>query len=394
MARAIRTPGDGRFSCRSCGNCCRGWTVTVDADTVGELRKHDWGVDPFVTSRGTDDAYRIKMVDGHCFFLDDNDRCRIHSEISYDAKPAGCKAFPLHFAEVGGATYARLSFFCPTVVENLGKPLNNQMRWMRATLKSAGDVARSEAVCLTAELPITTAQLQSVEDILLNLLSDESRPMADRLASGATLLSNLISTAKGGALPALKSVRANLDAESLARRGRQGGSAARAGPLLSMYLAQDCSPAKLARLGRFFGIRAFNLGIGRLRSRAVQAKASRRQIRRVAFDLSPRSSALITRYLTGKLRSRRYLSGSATVVSGFNLLVTAYAVVHLLARVRAAGSGRQICSDEDVSEGIRAAELLVVEHSALQRRGLFATLTETILSDQHLCASILARLER
>ena len=115
--------------------------MTVDATKVERLRQHDWGDDPFVALRGEGDEFSIKLVDGKCFFLDADKRCRIHSELGYEEKPDGCKAFPLRMARVGGEMRARLSFWCPTVSDDEGKPLRDQMRWVRATVPLPTGVA-------------------------------------------------------------------------------------------------------------------------------------------------------------------------------------------------------------------------------------------------------------
>src|SRR5262245_50679594 len=133
----ISLPEGARFTCQSCGQCCQGWSVPVDQQTVDRLRKHDWNGDPFERASGTGTPYRLRLVDGRCFFLDAQNRCRIHVELSYEEKPAVCRGFPLTVLDVGGRQYARLSFWCPTVVENDGRPLQHQVRWLKDTAKNA-----------------------------------------------------------------------------------------------------------------------------------------------------------------------------------------------------------------------------------------------------------------
>lgn len=173
MAERIIVP-DERFSCQSCGRCCTMWTITVDEARAESLRKHDWGtsLDPFVRRRGEtgSDPYRIRMVRGRCLFLDEERRCRIHGRLGYNAKPEGCKAFPLHVATVGGATLARLSFYCPAVTAGEGKRLAEQMGWVKATVKSAGEVTRKAPLQLHEELEITVSDLEAIEPVLLNVL--------------------------------------------------------------------------------------------------------------------------------------------------------------------------------------------------------------------------------
>jgi Fe-S-cluster containining protein len=396
VAREIRLPDNARFSCQSCGRCCSGWTVTVDASRVEQLRRHDWGADPFVPLGGTSDAFRIKLVDGRCFFLDEDRRCRIHAELGYEAKPEGCKAFPLMLGEVAGETRARLSFYCPSVSENRGRPLQQQMRWVRATARAAGEIRRTAPLTLDGEIELSARELASIEGSLDRLLGREAVAIADRLAAGCAVLLELqqaLSQQGKGALAAALRRSEQSEIETLATAGRAEGRAARAGPLLSLYLGPDGRPGKLARFGRFIAVRLFNLGLIALRSRAMGAKASWRQISAVRFEPNAESNALLTRFLLHKLRSRRIVAGELSLLSGFNLLVTAYGVINLLARLAAAADRRDHCQAAEITRAVQAADLLVIEHTTLHHGELFATLTESVLADRRLCAALLARLE-
>jgi len=246
------------------------WTITVDEKRVEQLRQHDWGGDPFVRRRGEGDPYRIKMQGGRCFFLEKDGTCRIHNILGYSAKPEGCRAFPLHVSEVAGQTCFRLSFYCPAVTGDKGKKLRDQSRWLKTTAQTAGDVARKAPLQLDASLELTLRDVEAMEAKLLELLGRQDHSMADRLAAGSALLARLRGAVKekgkGALLPALKGIGPG-DLEELAAEGRGGGSAARAGPVLSLFLGQDCAPGALARLGHFFGVRLANVGLCRLRSR-------------------------------------------------------------------------------------------------------------------------------
>src|SRR4051812_27025482 len=113
------------------------WDVPVTADEAARLRTRAWdarGVDPFVRRLMAGDGrpFRIRRdAGGRCFFLAADNRCRIHSEISYDAKPEACKAFPLSLSDVGSTRHVRLSFWCPTVAADRGALITDQMRWVK-----------------------------------------------------------------------------------------------------------------------------------------------------------------------------------------------------------------------------------------------------------------------
>jgi hypothetical protein len=282
------------------------------------------------------------------------------------------------------------------VTARKGKRLREQKRWIQSTVKAAGDVTREAPLTLDGELEITARDLEAIEARLGALIGLESLSVADRLAAGAAVLERLTAATaregKGGLRPTLKQLE-QVGPDELAREGREGGAPSRGGPVLSLFLGHDCAPGALARVGRFFGVRLFNLGLARLRSRLMQARASRGAIRRTAFRPEGESDALLTRYLRHKLESRRIMTGEHSLLSGFNLLVAAYSVISLLARLRAADRGDAAATDEDVTMAVQAADLLVMEHTALYQGGMLADLTEAVLSQERLCASLLARVE-
>lgn len=400
MGSSIRLP-DARFSCHSCGRCCTVWSVTVDEQKVAKLREHDWSHiapgEPFERNRGPGEAYRLRMRGGRCFFLAEDNRCQIHAELGYDAKPEGCKAFPLHFTEVHGRSYARLSYYCPSVREAKGKKLRDQMRWVRATRKAAGDVSREEALTLDGDLELSQREVDALDERLKLIVERTDLDMGDRLAAGAALLARVSVRADEGHKSALRSVleqaKAPSELDALSAEGRADGKASRAGPVFSLFLGADCGAGKLARAGHFFGVRFFNLGLAKLKSQAMRARASRGSLRATRFDPPPEGQALLERYIAHKLEGRRHLAGSTTLIGGFNLLVASYALVNLLARLGAAAAGRPSCDDHDLAAAVEAVDLLVVEHTTLRRGKLFGQLVEAILGQRGLTASLLARLD-
>jgi len=400
VGSSIRLP-DARFSCHSCGRCCTIWSVTVDEAKVAKLREHDWSSiapgDPFEKNRGPGEAYRLRMRKGRCFFLAEDNRCQIHAKLGYDAKPEGCKAFPLHFTEVGARSYARLSFYCPSVSGGKGKKLRDQMRWVRATRKAAGDVSREDALTLDGDVELTQREIDALHERLKEILERRELELGDRLAAGAALLARISERAeerrKGALASVLEQTKTKAMVEALAAAGRAEGKSSRAGPIFSLFLGADCGAGKLARMGHFFGVRFFNIGLGKLRSKAMQASASRSKLRATRFDPSAEGQALLERYIAHKLEGRRHLGGSTTLIGGFNLLIASYALINVLARVSAAAAGRSCCDDHDVQAAVEAADLLVVEHTTLRRGKLFGQLVEAILGQRGLAASLLARVD-
>lgn len=386
MKLPISVPEGTNFTCQSCGRCCQGWTVTVDQATVDRLRAHDWGADPFEALRGGEHPYRIRLVNERCFFLDPQNRCRIHTEISYDAKPPVCRAFPLAILEVSGRQYGRLSYWCPTVTANQGRPLDQQRGWLKDTSAIAG--RRTVPLTVEGTRELSTRQFDRVHAALRRCLTHTALPVRDRLAAGSAIVRRL--AASGAADPV--SIVEAAEAEGLAelvRQGTSGGRMASGRRVLTLYLLQDRGPSRWAILPRLAAVLLFNTGVYRLRSRATGARASWRAIRRVSLGSSPAGDELMTRYFCGKLDSRRYIAEDASLVTGFNLLVAAYAVIEVLARMSAAEAGRTTCGAEDVQLAVSAADLLVVEHPGLDQTGPHHRITEETLGNADLAAGLL-----
>ena len=390
----IILPEGGRFSCQSCGHCCQGWAVPVDQATVDRLRAHNWGGDPFEPAPGTGEPFRIKLVDDRCFFLDRENRCRIHSEISYEAKPPVCRSFPLTVLEVAGKRYARMSYWCPTVTANSGKPLDHQSGWLKETAKHSDE--RTAPLMINDRTEIGVRDFERVHQVLRRFLRETTLPMGSRLAALSALIRRLDKAAQEGATLSVGRVVGAAESDgaaALAGEARLGGHPSGGRRVLSLYLLQDRRSGRVAVVARLVAVILFSVGVSRLQTRAVAARASWRQLRRVAFAPSATSDELLTRYFCSKLDSRRYVAGEATLVTGANLLVAAYGTINVLARMRAASHGRLSCDDEDVSLAVKAVDLLVVEHPGLYRGGFYKRLTQAALGNTDLCGDLLARLE-
>jgi len=390
----IIVPEGTRFTCQGCAACCQGWAVPVDEDTAQRLRAHDWGGEPFESSRTAGEPFRVRLVNNRCFFLDTENRCRIHREISYEAKPVACRAFPLAILDVAGTRYARLSYWCPTVVANEGKLLESQGRWLNETAKAADEQGGSLVVNDRTE--ISWRDFGRIHSSLRRFMQMEHLSVADRLAAGAALIRRL--DVAPGQLDAAAVTRLVSDAVSegplaLAADTRRTGHAAGGRRALTLYLLQDRRQGRLALGTRLFAILSYHTGIARLSSRAVSARASQREIRAVTFTTSGASQELLTRYFCSKLDSRRYVAGEATLVTGFNLLLAAYGIITVLARMRAASHGRRATSEEDLRAAVRAADLLVVEHPNLHHSPIHRRLSRLVLGASSFASDILALLE-
>jgi len=66
-----------------------------------------------------------KRGDGACVFLDESNRCRIHSRFGEQAKPLACRMFPFSVRPVDEGWQASLRFDCPSVTGSKGQPIGH-----------------------------------------------------------------------------------------------------------------------------------------------------------------------------------------------------------------------------------------------------------------------------
>jgi len=140
----LNTP-EQRFTCQSCGRCCRHFTVELTTDDLARIDAQEWdrefGKVPYLEFRGK--TWLRQREDGSCVFLQDNGLCRIHAEHGYRAKPLACQLFPftLNPHPIDRALQTGLSFACPTVIDNTGAALvehRSDLKTMASNLPDYG----------------------------------------------------------------------------------------------------------------------------------------------------------------------------------------------------------------------------------------------------------------
>ncbi len=119
-------PGQ-RWSCHSCGKCCRSLVGHLTAKERDRLDEQGWrktlGVEPYV--KVGRQVMLNKRADGTCVFLDDNNYCMIHSQYGEAAKPLACRVFPFSLRSVPGAWQATFRFDCPSATSSRGQTIHH-----------------------------------------------------------------------------------------------------------------------------------------------------------------------------------------------------------------------------------------------------------------------------
>lgn len=142
----LHFPAGQNYDCVMCGRGCESlWTIPVETHVVERIEKHPLGLrvineNGAAFSKNDEGGYVIHYADPaqpRCGFLADDKLCRIHSELGMEAKPLTCQQFPFHVTETPDGVYVGVSFFCTSVRENSGRPLQAHEDWLRQLMKTS-----------------------------------------------------------------------------------------------------------------------------------------------------------------------------------------------------------------------------------------------------------------
>lgn len=121
------------FSCLACGKCCRkDWQVTVDeqsykrnAELFLKFGKQDEFRNTFIPLQGQKNpaeyAYIAKKPGGECWFLNDDNLCRLQQQAGHSHLDAVCQTFPRYPMNTSRGIELTLSFSCPTVLKRISR---------------------------------------------------------------------------------------------------------------------------------------------------------------------------------------------------------------------------------------------------------------------------------
>ncbi|HWL08365.1 MAG TPA: YkgJ family cysteine cluster protein [Planctomicrobium sp.] len=138
----IQFPILQNWSCHNCGGCCRQHAVYITPEERARIESQKWSPESgipaeqplFLEERSWLSKPKTRLAhqpDGACVFLDDNGLCRIHGKFGEAAKPLACRIYPYAFHPAGNKLTVSLRFSCPSVADNLGKPVPLQQKDLR-----------------------------------------------------------------------------------------------------------------------------------------------------------------------------------------------------------------------------------------------------------------------
>ncbi|MBI3927298.1 MAG: YkgJ family cysteine cluster protein [Armatimonadetes bacterium] len=114
------------FDCiEGCARCCQaGWRVTLEPAAVQLVREHYVGL-PVLQDK--DGRTLLEREGDDCVMLDSQRLCRLHRDFGVEAKPLTCRAFPFILEPTPNGVAVGVSFYCPAVQQNRGRPVSEHL---------------------------------------------------------------------------------------------------------------------------------------------------------------------------------------------------------------------------------------------------------------------------
>lgn len=372
----IDAPGFQNWACHGCTECCRGGMyIELSAAEKARIESQGWtketGVDPASMIVAENGRFRLgHSPDGACVFLEGS-KCRIHARFGEAAKPIACRLFPLAFHPAGKKVLAGLRFSCPSAITNQGKPLSQQMPEMLAIAKEIvpEDFSEIPAPAVVTESGLEWADLLQYVTWLDKYISDPNKPMAAKLRDALSWLDKL----KSSAFDQVSGPDADVIFKSLADLVRAEKTPSPGAPsfigrvlfrtLVFVYLRRDTvadlQGGSPLRFGTLWAMLKYSGGLAVPKLPGDNRTVLCRDVEKAFGPLPAEAEALLTRFFRLKIQSLHFCGRAyydVPLMEGFQSLALLYAVIHWIARWRAAVAGRTTLIADDVATAIKLAD--------------------------------------
>ena len=382
---SLQLPTIQNWSCHSCSSCCHEHGIYVTPEDKARIEKQNWtagdgipdGAPLFVKEGGLlgKTWHRLNQPTGACIFLQEDGLCRIHAKYGEPAKPLACRIYPYAFHPAGNKVAVSLRFSCPSVVENLGRPVTEQRKEMREVANQVvpANVREAEAPELTPGCRLEWPDLLRFVDALDVTMAAENVSVRTKLLRGLFWI-NLVEQSKfdklqGARLGEFLELITQAAAEEIDQNADSIGPPSKVGQMQFRLMAgQYARKDTHASADRSLG--------GRLRLLRMAWRLTRGGgllppiqgcFREVPFadlegDFGPLPEAaeeIFTRYFRVKITGMHFFGRAfykIPLVEGFRSLALMYPVVLWIARWLAVSGGRRSLTKEDLVKAVTIAD--------------------------------------
>jgi lysine-N-methylase len=372
----LRVLHSERFSCHSCGLCCRaGWNVELLPKEIVSVPALAWPEgDPLhgvqALGRFAGKTVLAHKPSGACVFLDEaSNRCRIHEQFGEAAKPLGCRLFPFHIMPTfRNEVSVSARYDCPSVRQNKGATHEEQRaaiegyaRELNLPHEGFDEATRSylvkeqiEAITEFAAVLLRSFERDEQRTLFLFLLAEWLPSLKVGVLDRAAL---------GHAFPMLKEKVEALTAGPIRRPGWLDRLAFRTLLAFALRRDEDILKGEANRFRRALGMSAVVLGFGSLRGLGTIHRAGRWRraglFRRAIPPADPDAMAMHWRMVRSKLGSMQFMgpaNGGRDFLAGLHSLALLYPFVLAVAKFTAGNRGATEISEDDIDYAVMAIE--------------------------------------
>lgn len=372
------------LGCIGCGKCCGGWPVPVSEEevrSISALPLTGLPVSPAQCFQQEKRGWYLKKLDGHCIFLDDEKKCRIHSQFGFDAKPLTCRLYPLDVRTWSdGSVSAALRYDCPAAacgqgceLAACGPRILSFARELEKRRKKPATADYSEVIAPEVE------RLQEIADAYCRILTEESVPEKVRFYGAACLIH--FHAKEQNSDDILEAEEFGDDAFEFFLRSVEHLSGCLEDPpkmrrdipvafrtLFWNFLRADESVPLAGRIASTVASLRFILGGGSLLRTPVKADVSAKMLFAAMRKCRPERGAFqpYLQFLRGRLESLHFCGTRAcglTFEEGLLYLLASYPVINALSAVFALSRGSFRQNREDVARAV-----ILLDHSFLRTR--------------------------
>lgn len=381
----ISSPPGQLFECRDCpARCCR----LPASIGISDEEARRFLAEPWVRERAG--AEGVRVLEGgrlpvrevsrssQCVFLEDDLRCGMQKRFGHEYLSRACQAFPFAFTRgEKGVIVAQLSQVCPSIRDNYGRPVEQQVHDKLAQQGAAAPM--SPEMGTLGSIGLSQTQYLRV----VRRWEEELATTASPAATMARLLD--ITLAFEGALPGGVEQVTDAAVDEAMRLADERASeplAPRKSPswparvMFAYLLGYLCYPTRLKlahRIGEAPAARLLSwrslankllwmLGRGTVDLQFVPKPFNLGRVKTVDRFLSESEGGLVRDYLRLVLQRRRIFAEPRHLLDVLLDLALATTIISRFARCRAAAEDRTRVTADDVREGISVAELVLVSH--------------------------------
>ncbi len=177
------------------------WDIEVDKVSEERLSNIDLrslqqrGKDrpPIEDGSHGDDTRVLCRENGSCTFLREDKLCALHATHGLKQKPQTCIDFPFRFIDTPGGPYVGLSFACTAVLQNHGRPVEDQRDEISRNYPESVHVREHHRnPSLTGRIDMTFEAYLAVERAMDEILSIPGTPLSRRLLAQSMLLDVIV----------------------------------------------------------------------------------------------------------------------------------------------------------------------------------------------------------